>query len=70
MPDTNLDYQFCILCLFILGLLAALLLPTPDERRRGRRQRTHDTTKTRWLEDAATEREQDAHSLALDPEHR
>jgi hypothetical protein len=23
-----------------------------------------------WLEDAATEREQDAHSLALDPEHR
>jgi hypothetical protein len=49
MPETNLDYQLCILCLFLFGLMAALLLPTPDERRRGRRQRTHDTTKTRWL---------------------
>jgi hypothetical protein len=44
VPESNLDYQFCILCLFLFGLMAALLLPTPDERRSG--PRTHDTTKT------------------------
>jgi hypothetical protein len=49
VPDTDLDYQFCLFLLCLFGLLAALLLPTPDERRRGRRQRTHDATKTRWL---------------------
>jgi hypothetical protein len=47
MPETNLDYQFCILCLCLFGLMAALLLPTPDERRSG--PRTYDTTKTRRL---------------------
>jgi hypothetical protein len=44
MPETNLDYQICLFALFILGLAAALLLPTPDERRS--EPRTHDTTKT------------------------
>ena len=41
------DYEFGILCLFILGCLAALLLPTPGERRKG--HRTHDTRHIRRL---------------------
>jgi hypothetical protein len=49
MPDTNLEYQLCIFFLFILGLAAVLLLPTPDERRRERHQPTHDTTNTRRM---------------------
>jgi hypothetical protein len=44
MLETDLEYQLCIFFLFALGLTAALLLPTPDERRS--RPRTHDTTKT------------------------
>jgi hypothetical protein len=48
MPETNLDYQICLFALFILGLAAALLLPTPDERRLERHQPIHDTTKTWW----------------------
>jgi acyl-CoA synthetase (AMP-forming)/AMP-acid ligase II len=49
MLETNLDYQICLFALFILGLAAVLLLPTPDERRLERHQLTHDTTKTRRL---------------------
>ena len=41
------DYLFGILCLFILGCLAALLAPTPGERRTG--HRTHDTRHIRRL---------------------
>jgi hypothetical protein len=47
MPETDLEYQLCLFCLFILGLAAVLLLPTPDERCSG--PRTHDTAKTRRL---------------------
>jgi hypothetical protein len=47
MPEPNLGYLFGILCLFLFGLAAVLLLPTPDERRS--EPRTHDTTKTRRM---------------------
>jgi hypothetical protein len=39
--------EFCIFVLFLFGLAAVLLLPTPGERRSG--PRTHDTTKTRRM---------------------
>jgi hypothetical protein len=41
--------EFCIFVLFLFGLVAVLLLPTPGERRRERHQPTHDTTKTWWM---------------------
>jgi hypothetical protein len=47
MPEPNLDYQICFFCLFLFGLAAVLLLPTPDERRS--EPRTHDTTKIRRM---------------------
>jgi hypothetical protein len=47
MPESDLEYQICLFFLFILGLAAVLLLPTPDGRRSG--PRTHDTTKTRRM---------------------
>jgi hypothetical protein len=49
MPDANLDYQICFFALFLFGLAAVLLLPTPDERRREHHQPIHDTTKTRRM---------------------
>jgi hypothetical protein len=49
MPETNLDYQICLFGLFTIGLVAVLLLPTPDGRRRERHQPTNDTTKTRRM---------------------
>lgn len=45
--DGQLDFLFCLLCLFILMALVLLLLPTPDERRDS--APTEDTTKTRRL---------------------
>jgi hypothetical protein len=47
MPETDLEYQICLFFLLVFGLVAVLLLPTPDERRS--EPRTHDTTKTWWL---------------------
>jgi hypothetical protein len=49
MLDANLEYQLCLFFLFILGLVAILLLPTHDDRRRERHRPTHDTTKTRRM---------------------
>jgi hypothetical protein len=41
--------EFCIFALFLFGLAAVLLVPTPDGRRRERHRPTHDTTKTRRM---------------------